>query len=62
MIFYILYIIIIFYKLDIDKMNIKTTFLYKIINQLLFIKMSKDYYNKYKNIIYRLKKDFYNFK
>ena len=42
MAFYILFVIATFYKLDIDQIDIKTAFLYSLINQLIYVKQPKD--------------------
>lgn len=42
MVFYILFAIIANYNLDIDQINVKTTFLYSLINQLIYTEMPKD--------------------
>lgn len=41
MIFQVLFAIVAFFNLDIDQMDIKTAFLYGLINQLVYINISK---------------------
>ena len=41
MVFRVLFTIAAFYDLDINQINIKTAFLYDLINQLVYIKISK---------------------
>lgn len=60
--FYMLFVIAAFYDLDINQMNVKTTFLYKKINQLLSVKMAKGYYNDIKSIFCKLNKALHSFK
>lgn len=41
MIFHIFFTIAVYYDLDIDQMDIKTAFLYGLIDQLIYVKISK---------------------
>lgn len=41
MAFRVLFAIVVYYNLDIDQMNIKTAFLYGIIDQLVYIQILK---------------------
>lgn len=62
MAFYIRFVIAVFYDLHVDQMNIKTVFLYKAINQILFIETLKSYYNNLENMICKFNKALYNLK
>ncbi len=42
--FWVLFAIATFYDLDINQIDVKTVFLYKDINQLLYVKLPKSYY------------------
>lgn len=53
--------ITIFYDLDINKIDIKTAFLYNFINQLIYVEIFKDIKIKAKkNMIYKLLNTLYN--
>lgn len=41
MAFYVIFAIIVFYNFDINQIDIKTTFLYNLINQLIYIEKPK---------------------
>lgn len=41
-IFKVIFIIIVYYNLDISQIDVKIVFLYKLINQLIYIKPLKD--------------------
>lgn len=41
MVFRVFFAIAVFFDLDIDQMDIKTTFLYSLISQLIYVEMSK---------------------
>ena len=60
--FHMLFAIAAFYDLDIDQMDIKTAFLYREINQLLFVEMPKGYYDDIKGMVCRLNKALYSLK
>ncbi len=62
MAFRVLFAIAVVYDLDIDQMDVKTTFLYWAIDQLLSVEMPKGYYNEYESMVYRLNKAFYGLK
>lgn len=63
MAFYILFVIATFYKLDIDQIDIKTAFLYSLINQLIYVKQPKDKDTKNSwDFIFQLYKVLYNLK
>lgn len=63
MAFRILFTIVAFYNLDINQMDVKTPFLYNLIDQLIYVKMLKGTKTKVKdNMIYKLLKAFYDLK
>lgn len=43
-------------------MNVKTAFLYRVIDQLLFVEIPKDYYNDLKNMVCKFDKALYGLK
>lgn len=59
MIFCILFAIAAFYNLYIDQIDIKTAFLYRTIDQLIFVEIPKSYYNNHKRIVYKFNKALY---
>ena len=62
MAFYVLFTIAAFYNLDINQIDVKIVFLYRKIDWLLFTKMSKSYYDKYKDMVCRFNKALYSLK
>ena len=59
MAFRILFTIATYYDFDINQINIKTAFLYKLIDQLVYVQISKDFETATnKNVIYKLLKAF----
>lgn len=63
MIFRVLFIIVVFYDLDINQIDIKTAFLYGLINQLIYVKLSKKMKTEVnKNIVYKFLKMLYSLK
>lgn len=58
----VLSIIVAFYNLDFNQIDIKTAFFYKNINQLLYVKLSKSYYKDLEHMMYRLNKVLFNLK
>ena len=63
MVFRVLFAIAVFYNLDIDQMDIKTAFLYGLINKLIYVKLPKGMETKAnKNMVYKLLKVLYNLK
>lgn len=60
MVFKILFAIATVFNLDIDQIDVKTTFLYNFINQLLYIEISKSTESEHNwNMVCRLLKTFY---
>ena len=62
MVFRALFAIAAFYNLDIEQMDIKTAFLYGIIDQLLYVEVPKGYEQQWKNQVCLLKKVLYGLK
>lgn len=63
MVFYIFFAIAAYYNLNIDQIDIKSTFLYGLINQLIYIEILEEIETKAnKNIICRLLKALYSLK
>lgn len=62
MTFYIFFGITAFYNLKINLINLKITFLYRKIGYLFFVKLLKNYYNNFKNIVYIYNKIIYSLK
>lgn len=63
MTFRIFSMIVIFFDLDINRIDVKTVFLYGFINQLVYVKISKKTkLAKNQNMIYKLLKALYSLK
>ena len=62
MAFHVLFTIAVFYNLDIKEINIKTDFFHSIIDQLLYMKITKKYDYQLKDQICQLKKALYGLK
>ena len=63
MAFRVLFVVAVFYDLDIDQMEIKTVFFYDFIDQLIYIKLPKSMdIETNKNILCKLLKALYDFK
>lgn len=63
MVFRVLFAIATFFDLDIDRINVKTTFLYKLIDQLVYVEVSKGTESEdNQNIVYKLLKALYDLK
>lgn len=59
MVFRALFAIAASYDLDIEQMDVKTTFLYGIIDQLLYVEVPKRYEQQWKNQVCLLKRVLY---
>lgn len=63
MTFWVLFVIVVYYNLDIDQIHMKTAYSYSFIDQLIYVKMSKgieisvtwDLVCKLHKVIYKLK-------
>ena len=63
MVFRVLFTIAVFYYLDINQMNVKTTFFYGFIDQLIYVELTKGIETKAnKNMVYKLLKALYDLK
>lgn len=63
MVFRVLFAIAAYYDLDIDQMDVKTAFLYRIINQLVYVQIPKGLKNSTnKRMVYKLLKALYSLK
>lgn len=63
MAFRVLFAIAAYYDLDIDQIDIKTVFSYKLINHLIYMQIPKDLKtNASKEIVYQLLKTLYSLK
>ena len=63
MVLRVLFVIVAFYNLDINQMDIKTTFFYGLIDQLIYVELLKGMETKVnKNMVYILLKALYNLK
>lgn len=63
MIFKDLFTIVVYYKLDINQLDVKMIFFYSLINQFVYIKILKRFEIKaIKNMIYKLLKALYGLK
>lgn len=62
MAFRVLFAIAAFYDLDIDQMDVKTAFLYRDIDQLLYVELPKGYYKDQEHMVCRLNKALYGLK
>lgn len=62
MAFRVLFAIAAFYDLEIDQMDVKTAFLYRDIDQLLYVELAKGYYEDQEHMVCRLNKAFYGLK
>ncbi len=63
MAFRVLFVIAAYCDLDTDEMDVKTAFLYRIINQLVYVQIPKDSEDaNHKRMVYKLLKAFYGLK
>lgn len=63
MAFRVLFAIMAFFDLDINQMDVKTTFLYSLIDQLVYVEISKNIKSiSNQNIVYKLLKVLYSLK
>lgn len=62
MAFRIFFAIAAFYNLDINQIDVKTAFLYRDINQLLYVELPKSYYKDQKNLMCKLNRVLYGLK
>lgn len=63
MAFKVVFIIAAYYNLDINQLDIKTAFFYKLINQLVYVQISKGFETVgNKGMVYKLFKAFYGLK